>query len=316
MSALTLLCVNASATGVGDPIVSAIKESTQDNTRLASCLLLSQAGKSSKAEPAAKKKAIELVTQRLKNQDVSMLRARADVARKGLYGYELNEDLAYRLYAKATKSVESGWNGALMLYKRNPNGISARDAQMILDLLHKSGAALPNSRGIVGSYAHYLAGLLSEAGTANSKPDLKKAFIHYRTSARNAYVPGAFHYMRLLVQTVAKLPETERSIVMQEMRMMVNRWKWQSPEIMFLAGDIYAAKWFPDQNGFMAQYHWRMAQKMGGTKEVADFDGAIKSRVQRMAPEMEKRLDEAVEAGLKNTSVVKHELEFVDLCAE
>ena len=122
--------------------------------------------------------------------------------------------------------------------------------------------------------------------------------------------------MRLLVQSMTKLPDTERAIVMQEMRMMINRWKWQSPEIMFLAGDIYSAKWFPDENGFMAQYHWRMAQKMGGTREIADFDGAIRSRVHKMSPELEKRLDDAVEAGVKNTNVVKHELEYVDLCAE
>ena len=313
---VSVLSIGAHAVDVGDPIVNAIKESTQDNTKLASCLLLSQAGKQSKVDPAIKKKAIELVTQRLKNNELSMLRARGDVARKGLYGYEQNEGLAYRMYAKATKSVEAGWNGALMLYKRSPDGITANDAKQIMDLLHKSGAAMPNSRGVVGSYAHYLAGLLSEAGSATGKPDLKKAFIHYRTSARNSYVPGAFHYMRLLVQSMTKLPDTERAIVMQEMRMMINRWKWQSPEIMFLAGDIYSAKWFPDENGFMAQYHWRMAQKMGGTREIADFDGAIRSRVHKMSPELEKRLDDAVEAGVKNTNVVKHELEYVDLCAE
>jgi len=244
-----------------------------------------------------------------------MLRARGDVARKGLYGYERNEELAYRLYSKATRSVEAGWNGALMLYRRSPNGVSASDARLILDLLQKSGAATQNSRGLVGSYSHYVAGLLNEAGTAG-KPDLKKAFIHYRTSARNAYVPGAYHYMRLLVQSIPKLPTTEKGVVMQEIRMMVNRWKWQSPEIMFLAGDIYAARWLPDEDGFMAQYHWRMAARMGAAREIADFEGALKTRVRRLSPEMERRLEEAIEAGFKNTMAVKNELEFVDLCAE
>lgn len=211
-----------------DQVVTAIRESTQDTTKLTACLLLSQAASTSKADARTQKKAVELVTQRLKNQDVAMLRARGDVARKGLYGYERNEELAYRLYSKATRSVEAGWNGALMLYRRSPNGVSASDARLILDLLQKSGAATQNSRGLVGSYSHYVAGLLNEAGTAG-KPDLKKAFIHYRTSARNAYVPGAYHYMRLLVQSIPKLPTTEKGVVMQEIRMMVNRWKWQSP---------------------------------------------------------------------------------------
>ena len=298
-----------------DQVVTAIRESTQDTTKLTACLLLSQSASTSKADARTKKKAVELVTQRLKNQDVAMLRARGDVARKGLYGYERNEELAYRLYSKATRSVEAGWNGALMLYRRSPNGVSASDARLILDLLQKSGAATQNSRGLVGSYSHYVAGLLNEAGTAG-KPDLKKAFIHYRTSARNAYVPGAYHYMRLLVQSIPKLPTTEKGVVMQEIRMMVNRWKWQSPEIMFLAGDIYAARWLPDEDGFMAQYHWRMAARMGAAREIADFEGALKTRVRRLSPEMERRLEEAIEAGFKNKMAVKNELEFVDLCAE
>lgn len=306
----------AHAANGSDPIVSAIKESTQDNSRLAACLLLAQASNKSNVGPDTKKKAINLVTQRLKNQDVSMLRARADVARKGLYGYGMDDTLAFRLYSRAVKSAEAGWNGALMIYKRNPNAISKSDAHLIMSLLHKSGAAMPHSRGVVGSYAHYLAGLLSEAGTATGKPDLKKAFIHYRTSARNSYVPGAFHYMRLLAQTMGKLPEADRNIVIQEMRMMLNRWKWQSAEIMFLAGDVYASKWLPDENGFMAQYHWRMAKKMGGAREISDFDGAVSRRIRPMNAELEKRLDEAVEAGSKNVMAIKHELEFVDFCAE
>ena len=115
---------------------------------------------------------------------------------------------------------------------------------------------------------------------------------------------------------MGKLPEADRNIVIQEMRMMLNRWKWQSAEIMFLAGDVYASKWLPDENGFMAQYHWRMAKKMGGAREISDFDGAVSRRIRPMAAELEKRLDEAVEAGSKNVMAIKHELEFVDFCAE
>ncbi|WP_204341642.1 hypothetical protein, partial [Rhizobium ruizarguesonis] len=63
-------------------------------------------------------------------------------------------------------------------------------------------------------------------------------------------------------------------------------------------------------------YHWRMAKKMGPVREIADFDGAVKSRVRKLSPELERRLEEAVEAGFKNTMNAKHNLEFVDLCAE
>lgn len=59
-----------------------------------------------------------------------------------------------------------------------------------------------------------------------------------------------------------------------------------------------------------------MAARMGAAREIADFEGALKTRVRRLSPEMEKRLEEAIEAGYRNTMAVKNELEFVDLCAE
>lgn len=98
--------------------------------------------------------------------------------------------------------------------------------------------------------------------------------------------------------------------------MMMTRWRWQSADIMLLNGDMYAAKWIPDEDGFLAQYHWRMAQRMGGPKEVRDFEDALKTRLKKLSPEKEKRLEEAVESGIRNVMAVKHELEFADLCAE
>ncbi len=308
-----IICISTAAAEDGDQVVQAIKESVQDNSRLNACILLAQANTSK--DRAAQKKAIETVTGKLKHEDVNMLRARADVARKGLFGYPQDTNLAYRMYAKAAKSAEAGWNAALMLYQRDPSGASQTDAKAILDVLQKSGASAMNSRGIIGGYSHYIAGRLLESGIAG-KADEKQAFIHYRASARNAYVPGAYHYMRLLMRSVPKLPEGERGVVLQEMRMMINRWKWQSPEIMLLAGDAYSARWYPDTHGFMAQYHWRMAAKMGASEEIGDMAGALNTRIKKLPAEMEKRLDESVEAGMRNTMQVKHTLEYSDLCVE
>lgn len=299
-----------------DPVVQAIRESAQDNSRLSSCVALANANKqvSTPESAAVRRKAIEQVSARLKRNEPAMLRARADAARKGLYGFKQDPDMALRLYERA-KTPDAGLNAALILFKGGADPMEAATAKRIVDVLTKSGASLPNSRGSTGSQAHYIAGLVHESG-ATGDADPKRAFEHYRASARNGYVPGAFHYLRLLSQTLPKLPDSERSVVMQELRMMMTRWRWQSADIMLLNGDMYAAKWIPDEDGFLAQYHWRMAQRMGGAKEVRDFEDALKTRLKKLSPEKEKRLEEAVESGIRNVMAVKHELEFADLCAE
>ncbi|MBV7542112.1 hypothetical protein KW835_13525 [Acidovorax sp. sic0104] len=293
-----------------------MRESAQDNSRLSSCVALANANKQASTPQAiaTRRKAIEQVSARLKRNEPAMLRARADAARKGLYGFKQDPDTALRLYERA-KIPDAGLNAALILFKAARDPMDPETGKRIIDVLNRSGAALPNSRGSTGSQAHYMAGLVHESGAAGSA-EPKKAFEHYRASARNGYVPGAFHYLRLLSQTLEKLPESERSVVLQEMRMMMNRWRWQSADIMLLNGDMYAGKWIPDDEGFLAQYHWRMAQRMGGPKEVRDFDDALKTRLKKLSPEKEKRLDEAVESGIRNVMPVKHELEFADLCAE
>ena len=305
-----------SGTEAVDPVVQAIRESSQDNSRLSSCIALANANKqaSSPESAAMKRKAIEQVSARLKRNEPSMLRARADAARKGLYGFNHDPEMALRLYERA-KTPDAGLNAALILFKGAADPMDAVTAKRIIEVLAKSGASLPNSRGNTGSQAHYIAGLVHESG-ATGAADPKRAFEHYRASARNGYVPGAFHYLRLLSQTLPKLPDSERSVVMQELRMMMNRWRWQSADIMLLNGDMYAAKWIPDVDGFLAQYHWRMAQRMGGPKEVRDFEDALKTRLKKLSPEKEKRLEEAVESGIRNVMTVKHDLEFADLCTE
>ena len=44
--------------------------------------------------------------------------------------------------------------------------------------------------------------------------------------------------------------------------------------------------------------------------------GALNTRIKKLPAEMEKRLDESVEAGMRNTMQVKHTLEYSDLCVE
>lgn len=305
----------ANTSNVADPVVQAIRESAQDTSRLSACVMLARANKPAESgSQASRKKAIEQVTQRLKMQEPGMLRARADAARKGLYGFRQDDGLALRLYER-TRAADAGWNAGLMLFKATKDPMDPVTAKRILDVLQRSGATSMNSRGVIGAQAHYVAGVINESG-ALGQADKGKAFVHYRASARNAYVPGAFHYLRLLSQSLEKLPDVERNGVLQELRMMLSRWRWQSADIMLLNGDMYAAKWIPDDDGFLAQYHWRMAMRMGGAREIRDFDGALKTRIKKLSPEKEKRLEEAVESSMRNVLNIKHDLEFADLCVE
>jgi len=319
-AAFVLASVLSSQVYASDFVAEAVKESAKDNNRISVCLQLAKSNEpTSKANAADKKKAIEAVTSKLKLSDPLMLRARGDVARKGLYGYPTDAALALRMYERAHKAPEAGWNAALTLYQSSTEGVNPQVAQRVMSLLSKSGASAMNSRGPVGAQAHYLAGLIQETGSLG-KQDEKQAFLHYRASARNGYIPGAYHYMRLLSQTLSKLTEAERAVALQEMRMMSNRWKWQSPETMMLTGDLHSARWFPDDEGFTAQYHWRlakrMAERLGGATEIGDFEGAMRQRIKPLAADKEKRLEEAVEGGLRNATTIKHELEFADLCVE
>ena len=301
-------------------VVQAVKESAKDNNRISVCIHLAKANEpTTKANAETKKKAVEQVLAKLKIADPLMLRARGDVARRGLYNYPREDGMALRMYERAQKSPEAGWNAALMLYQSAPNGVNQQLAQRIVALLNRSGASSFISRGSVGAQSHYLAGLLTETG-ATGRADVKKAFFHYRASARNAYIPGAYHYMRLLTQSLSQLSEAERAVALHEVRMMTNRWKWQSPEIMMLTGDLHASRWFPDEDNFTAQYHWRlakrMAERLGGVTETSDFEGAMRQRIRLMPPDKEKRLEDAVEGGARNATTTKHELEFADLCVE
>lgn len=300
-----------------DPVVQAIRQSNGGGGRLEVCHALKKANAtaSTVGEQKVRSDSVRFVAQKMKNSDTSMLRARADAARKGLYGYKQDPAMALMLYEKA-KSQEAGLNAALMRYQAVDITGNPAAAKQILTTLYKSGAAKERSRGLVGSQAHYLAGLIQEGGYAGES-DLKKAFIHYRFSARSTYVPGIYHYLRMSVDSLKKLTDAERQFVIPEVRLMTNRWRWQSADIMMLNGDLYAGGWFPDEaDGFFAQYYWRIAQRMGGRKEVRDFDNLIHKRIKQLSKEKEERLEGAVKAAMSNVSNAPHNLEFMDLCAE
>lgn len=260
--------------------------------------------------------AIRIVAQKIKNNDPNMLRARADAARLGLYGFKQDSQLAFSLYKKA-RSPDAGFDAALMLYRGSDITRDPQVAKNILDLLYKSGAAAERSRGAVGAQAHYIAGLIQEGGYAG-KVDMKKAFMHYRASARNTYVPGIYQYLRLLIQSLPALTSNEQQVAVQEIRLMTNRWRWQSPEIMMLNGDMHAGGWFPDdKDGYFAQYYWRLARQMEGGVVIPSLQDALLRRIKSLPKAKEERLQGDVHAALRNvTSNTKHELEFSDLCTE
>jgi hypothetical protein len=311
---LTSVC--ALAADPADSIVNALKKSGQENQRLSYCILLAKANApAGTVGQSDRKRSIEEASQKLKMNEPYMMRARADVARKGLYGYPKDANLALKLYLRTTKSPEAAWNAALMIYQNYQGALTQENAGLILDVFKKSGATALNAKGIAAAYAGYLAGQIEENGTAG-KINIEKSFIDYRNSARNGYVPGMYQYMRQLYIALPKMQKAEQAVTLQEMRMMSNRWKWQSPEIMMLTGDLYASKFFPDEDGFLAQYHWRIAQKMGDVQDAQEFDTGMKSRIRRMSKEKEKKLEEAVEAGMRNVMKADHSLDFIDLCAE
>ena len=46
------------------------------------------------------------------------------------------------------------------------------------------------------------------------------------------------------------------------------------------------------------------------------LNGAMRQRIKAMPADKEKRLEEAVEGGMKNATTTKHELEYSDLCMD
>lgn len=151
-----------------------IRQSAGGNSRLSMCVMLKQSNTRAGQGGDEKRRsdAIRIVAQKIKNNDPNMLRARADAARLGLYGFKQDSQLAFSLYKKA-RSPDAGFDAALMLYRGSDITRNPQVAKNILDLLYKSGAAAERSRGAVGAQAHYIAGLIQEGGYAG-KVDMKK----------------------------------------------------------------------------------------------------------------------------------------------
>ncbi|KLR58991.1 hypothetical protein [Diaphorobacter sp. J5-51] len=317
-SIVAIGCLQAHAQDSMDGVVDVIRKANGGGMQISACSALESINRRTSNPEKEKKRleAIRFVEQKLKNQDPTMWRARGDVARKGMFGYPKDEASALKFYEKS-KAPESGLNAALMLYHTTDIASNPENAKRVINILHRSGASKDDSRGSTGAQAHYIAGIIYEAG-ATGTADLPRAFKHFRASARNAYVPGAYRYLRLLTQSLPKLSDGERQGALQEIRIMVKRWSWQSPDIMMLHGDLYAGKWFPDEaDGFFAQYYWRVASKMTGAKEATDWDEALQKRLKPLSKEKEKRVNEAVDAAMRNNVVnIDHPLEFIDLCVD
>jgi len=321
VAALILVLLLPVAALANDPVVNAMRQSDKEgssNAKPQACELLEKASAGRGQVDARNLKIIaDQIASKMREGDASMYWARGDAARLGLYGFKKNPQKAFSMYVQGAKagSEGAGYNAALMLYKQASFNPDQATAQKILDLLQKSKASDYNVKGDVSSKSHYIVGRLYETGQAGRK-DVGRAFLHYRVSARNEYAPGVYHYLRLLLGSLPHLSDQERRESLQEMRVMANRWKWSSPDIMRLVGDIYAAGWFKDKDGFMAQYHWRIAARMllaqGGGKDV------MSDRIRRLDTRLEKQLSDAVEAALRINSFnqAAYVLDFANLCPE
>lgn len=306
-----------------DPVALAIRAADQaagaSGAKASACTLLAAARDAkSGMESRDRKVMLEQIAGKLREGDVSMLRARGDAARMGLYGFQKNEQQALKFYLKAANagSQEAGYNAALMIYQQARYQPDQATALKILDVLKKSSIADYNVKGVVSAQAHYIAAQIHEAGLSGKK-NISDAFLHYRVSARNEYVPGIYNYLRLLSGAMHSLTSDQQQAAIREMRVMTSRWKWSMPDIMRLTGDLYAAGWMQDKSDFMAQYHWRISWLMDDNGHRQSQVELFQSRIRKMAPEMEKRLDEAVAAALRNNAArsAQTKLKFADLCS-
>lgn len=302
-----------------DPVVQAIRKSVGGSSQLSMCAALQWVKKKPQSKDELKKRndAIRIINQKTKNKDANMLRARGDVFRKGLYGFKQDSAQAFKLYRQAN-SADAGFNAALMLHQQYDLASKQHPqvAKQILAILNKSGASKKNSKGLTGSQAHYIAGWIHEEGYAG-QANLRLAFEHYMASARNSYVPGVYRYLRLVAQSLPYLSESERAAALPEVRLMISRWRYHSRDIMELTGDLYAGRWLPDDDdGFFAQYYWRIAQLMAHTGEKENTEVVFTGKIKKLSKEKEERLISAVQAAKRNIVTADHRMEFIDLCAE
>lgn len=298
-------------------VTDVIKKEFSRSAKYSACTMLKLANMaaSSADERKEKNEAIRTVTQKINQADPSMLHARGDVARKGLYGFKQDQSLAFKFYERS-KSPDAGFNAALMLYQQGKWVNDQKAAAHILHILDRSKAIAANSRGSAGAQGNYIAGVINEGGQAG-KTNQAAAFKNFRASARQSYVPGIYNYLRILMATLPKLTEKEQQGVLQEIRLMTNRWRGQSARVMMITGDMHAHRWFPDDaDGFFAQFYWRIAEKMNAQMPDPELTKDLNQRAKRLDKEKEKRLEEAVVAAMRNVNNANHPLEYIDLCLD
>ena len=255
----------------------------------------------------------------LRYGDVPSLRARGDASRLGLYGFKVNQVEAMRFYEAAARqgSAEAAFNVALNTLHATQWRPSEQEAKKILSALMTDTGAHYNANGSLYSQIYYVVGQVHEHGWAG-KVDMGNAFLAYRASTRNSYVPGIYRYLSLLASSFPKMDAHEKRATQQEVNVLTGRWKWSFPGIMRLTGDFHAMGALGDFEGFKAQYHWRLAEHLVQLKPAmyASEIELLKSRVVKLAPLQEKRLDDAIKAAIRNNQpkLDDHPLQFATLC--
>ena len=303
-----------------DPIITAMRQDIVSDSKNKVCMLLAEAGGTVKVTTKRRKAAIKQLAANLRDGDAHTLRARGDAARLGLFGIQQNIRDSMRFYQAASRqgSPEARFNVALYLLQQANYQPDAATAKKILSVLHKNTITNYNAKGEMNSHAYYIAAQIHQYGWAG-EVDPGKAFLAYRASARNGYVLGIYNYLRLLSETYPKMGERERREAFQEINILTGRWKWSLPGIMRLTGDFHAMNVLQDQEGFMAQYHWRLAKHMA-TQKPGEFQHeleALKSRIKELDPLSERRLNGAMQAAIKNNhpKELDKTLRFVSLCS-
>lgn len=267
-------------------------------------------------DESVRRQLIERVAVDLKDENRAVLRARADVARQGLYGFNLDPKTSLRLYIQSALagSQESAYNAALMLYQLSNAQPEPKMASRIMGLLEKAqvDGSPPKKESAVRGY--FLAGEVYRKGFLGEK-DPEKAFYSYQHAARKNYYPAIYPYLSLMVNMMPKFHDEELSVYIVELPKLFNRWKWESADIMRLAGDAYGAGLLPD-DGVMAEYHWNLAVRMapshGNLDSISRYrrplDPLLQKRVERM---LRRTLSSRPNLG---STVRSAKPDFVDLC--
>lgn len=272
-------------------------------------------------EPRAeiRKQLVQGLAVSLKERDPQTLRARAEVARRGLYGFKIDLKHALKLYLFSAEkgSPVSAYNASLLLYQQIKSRPNAMIASKIIKILALAKIDEDEPQNEAAARGYFILGEIYRHGWTTGQQDLKKAFFHYQKSARKNFFPAVYPYLSLMAGSMNQFDENERLNYQNEMRKLLDRWKWVSIEVMDLAGDIYGSGILPD-DGVMAQFHWRLAMHMRA-------DGASKAKVhsahqRQLDPILEKRVERMIRRTLAQRPQLGKELAnrspaFMDLCS-